>query len=288
MKFIRDLLSRKSSTSPAKSVEPLDELVGQRKPRTPEIAPLPASQEMAEPSAKLDIVGQAPEAQAEATRQHSAAIDNAADNILQKINAQVADEEPLNRAAAPVNIWDMEGEDAAEAPAAEAAPAPRRRRNKTRLLGFDAAAPEGDVVSMFDKAEKVAPAARAKFPVGWLIVSDGPGRGECFSLENGMSQIGRGDDQAVQLDFGDNTISRTNHAALVYDPTTHEFMLGHGGKQNIVRLNGTPVISNEAVSTGDEIKIGETTLRFVALCTEEFNWTDTDTGSEESEDVAIA
>ena len=65
-------------------------------------------------------------------------------------------------------------------------------------------------------------------------------------------------------------------------------MLGHGGKQNIVRLNGTPVISNEEINTGDEIKIGETTMRFVALCTEEFNWTDADSGSEENEDVAIA
>lgn len=282
MKFIRDLLSRKSSSnaSAAKTVEPLDEVVAQRNPPATETAPVTGP-------AETDVAAAAP-----IQRPPSQAIDNAANDILQKINAKVSDAQPASSApAAPVNIWDIDGEDTADAPpAAEPAPtsAPRRRRNKTRLLGFDTAATEGDVVSMFDKAEKVAPAARPKFPVGWVILSDGPGRGECFSLENGMSQIGRGDDQAVQLDFGDNTISRTNHAAIVYDPSTHVFMLGHGGKQNIVRLNGTPVISNEEIKTGDEIKIGETTLRFVALCTEEFNWADTDSGSEENEDVAIA
>jgi hypothetical protein len=207
----------------------------------------------------------------------------AAADILEKINASVGEEAAMP--AAPVNIWDIE-DDAPELTAApEPAPSPRRRRNQTRVLGFDN--PQGDVVSMFDTAEKATAAARAKFPVGWMLVVEGPGRGECFSLEAGMSQIGRGDDQAIKLDFGDNSISRVNHAAVVYDPETHSFMLGHGGKKNIVRLNGAPVISNETLTTGDRIRLGETTLHFVALCTAEFNWSD-GSNPEESEDVAIA
>ena len=102
----------------------------------------------------------------------------------------------------------------------------------------------------------------------------------------GMSQIGRGEDQAVQLDFGDNSISRTNHAAIVYDADSKEFLLGHGGKSNIVRLNDKPLISNEALKTGDVIRIGETVLRFVALCDDTFSWNDGASG--EDEDVAIA
>jgi len=105
-------------------------------------------------------------------------------------------------------------------------------------------------------------------------------------LMAGMSQIGRGEDQAIQLDFGDNSISRTNHAAIVYDADTKEFLLGHGGKSNIVRLNDKPLISNETLKTGDVIRIGETVLRFVALCDKSFNWSDGTT--EEDEDVAIA
>jgi pSer/pThr/pTyr-binding forkhead associated (FHA) protein len=120
-----------------------------------------------------------------------------------------------------------------------------------------------------------------------MLVSDGPGRGECFTLEAGMSQIGRGEDQAIQLDFGDNSISRTNHAAVVYDTDTHTFSIGHGGKKNIVRLNGKPVISNETLSAGDKIKIGETTLHFVPLCSDEFNWAEGGE-DEENDNVAIA
>ena len=103
-----------------------------------------------------------------------------------------------------------------------------------------------------------------------------------------MSQIGRGEDQAIQLDFGDNAVSRTNHAAIVYDAEKHTFLLGHGGKSNIVRLNDEPVISNEALKDGDMIRIGETTLRFTPLCSPEFNWADDNTDDEENDDVAIA
>ena len=208
---------------------------------------------------------------------------------------------------APVNIWDMDDAPAADLPPAAALPekntelpmAPevqaasaatrspaRARRTKTRLIGFEKS--DGAVVDLFNDAPAAAaPKAKSvKFPVGWIVVAEGPGRGESFTLQSGMSQIGRGEDQAIQLDFGDNSISRSNHAAIVYDPETKEFLLGHGGKSNIVRLNNKAVISNEAIKTGDQIKIGETVLRFVALCDETFNWSDK--GSEEDEDVAIA
>jgi hypothetical protein len=72
----------------------------------------------------------------------------------------------------------------------------------------------------------------------------------------------------------------------VYDTDGKEFLLGHGGKSNIVRLNDRPVISNETLKSGDVIRIGETVLRFVSLCDESFNWADGATG--EGEDVAIA
>ena len=202
--------------------------------------------------------------------------------------------------APAVNIWDMEDNGTStELPAtppvaptaapvaasAAAARSPARsRRTKTRLIGFEKS--DGDVVDLFNDAPKAAPAKSVRFPVGWIVVTEGPGRGESFPLLAGMSQIGRGEDQAIQLDFGDNSISRSNHAAIVYDPDSKEFLLGHGGKSNIVRLNDKPLISNESLSSGDIIRIGETVLRFVALCGKSFNWTDGATG--EDEDVAIA
>ncbi len=283
MKYIRDLLSRKSGG--ATKPDPVE-------PTPVDLAPheeLPQDTGPVMLSAK-ELRAQEAERERKFAEVEAAALAQAAEeeakaaaDILEKINASVVEEAATP--AAPVNIWDIEDDETEVAEAPEPAPTPRRRRNQTRVLGFDNA--EGDVVSMFDKAEKTSGAVRAKFPVGWMLVVEGPGRGECFALEAGMSQIGRGDDQAIKLDFGDNSISRVNHAAVVYDPETHNFMLGHGGKKNIVRLNGAPVISNETLSTGDRIKLGETTLHFVALCTEEFNWND-DSNPEESEDVAIA
>ena len=217
---------------------------------------------------------------------------------------RVVDVDVAPPSAPAVNIWDLEDDDAGTAlpePTAAAAPAAqvvepavasvaaarspaRSRRTKTRLIGFDKS--DGDVVDLFNDAPAATATKSVRFPVGWIVVSEGPGRGESFSLLAGMSQIGRGEDQAVQLDFGDNSISRSNHAAIVYDTNTKEFLLGHGGKSNIVRLDDKPLISNETLKTGDLIRIGETVLRFVALCDGSFDW---DNGTnEEDEDVAIA
>jgi pSer/pThr/pTyr-binding forkhead associated (FHA) protein len=99
-----------------------------------------------------------------------------------------------------------------------------------------------------------------------------PGPGAAFTIFEGVAQIGRGETQAVRLDFGDTSISRENHAAVAYDTEQKAFFLGHGGKANLVRLNGRPVLSTEELRSGNTIRIGETTLRFVALCGPDFSW----------------
>ncbi len=91
---------------------------------------------------------------------------------------------------------------------------------------------------------------------------------------NGVTNIGRGEDQTARLDFGDSSISRSNHAAVAFDDEQGKFFLGHGGKSNLVRLNGNPVLSTEELTNGDQIRIGETTLKFIGLCDESFTWTD--------------
>lgn len=147
----------------------------------------------------------------------------------------------------------------------------RAGRVKTRLLGFNASE-DFDVADPLQTAKPAPQAQAAPFPVGWFVVVRGPGRGHAFALHSGVTLIGRGEDQGIRLDFGDTSISRQNHAAIAYDDEQNGFYLGHGGKSNIIRLNDRPVLSTEEVRTGDLVRIGETTLRLVALCGADFNW----------------
>lgn len=194
-------------------------------------------------------------------------------------------------------IWDLEDADAkpdAAAAVPDAGPEPRRpTRTKTRVLGFET--PPTPVVPLFEELDSTAlapaPPAPGKgyvmFPAGWLVIKDGPGKGASFALTQGVSQIGRGSDQTVALDFGDMAISRQNHAAIAYDPATHQFHIGHGGKSNLVRLNGRPLLSTEPAADGDEIQIGETTLVLKVLCSPEFNWSSFEAEGD-GHDMAIA
>lgn len=152
----------------------------------------------------------------------------------------------------------------------------RQGRVKTRLLGFNSGQ-DSDVDPIVGGGEAKA-AGYTKYPVGWLIVTGGPGHGSAFTLFNGVSKIGRGKDQTVSLDFGDNSISRENHAAIAFDAAQKSFFIGHGGKANLVRRNDRPVLSTEELSAGDKITIGETVLRFVPLCGPDFTWEEPEEG----------
>lgn len=145
-------------------------------------------------------------------------------------------------------------------------------RVKTRLLGFNSGQAAG--ADPFARKGDTADTGYTQYPVGWLAIVSGPGRGATFTLFSGVTIIGRGEDQTVRLDFGDNSISRTNHAAIAFDAEQNTFFIGHGGKANLVRRNNRPVLSTEELAMGDLIRIGETTLRFVPLCGPEFGWND--------------
>ncbi|MDO6588392.1 FHA domain-containing protein [Salipiger sp. 1_MG-2023] len=141
-------------------------------------------------------------------------------------------------------------------------------RARTRLLGF-----HGDgAPDVFADQPTAAPSAAPCFPIGWLIVTDGPGRGACFTLTAGLSSVGRDADQTVSLDFGDDAISRAGHLSIAHDEEDGRSWVGHGGKANIVRLNERPLLSTEELHGGDILRIGKTVLRYVALCDDSFSW----------------
>ena len=123
-------------------------------------------------------------------------------------------------------------------------------------------------------AESAAAAAAADPVVGWLVVTDGPGKGAAVRLGNGQNSIGRGEGSRARLDFGDRRISRNDHALLTYDPRSNRFFIQQGRGVNLAYLDGEPVLAPAPLPNGSRITLGETTLRFVALCGDEFTWQD--------------
>lgn len=113
-------------------------------------------------------------------------------------------------------------------------------------------------------------------PAGWLVVVRGPGKGRTLTLGHGMNALGRGASARVRIDFGDQNISRANHARVAYDPRTRRWMLSHGDGSNLTYLNGNAVMDAVEMRSGASIQIGETTLRFQAFCGEDFDWRDVD------------
>ena len=109
---------------------------------------------------------------------------------------------------------------------------------------------------------------------GWLVVLKGPGRGGFRPIFVGMNSIGRDPNQRVSLSFGDESISREEHAFITYDEESRCFYLQHGGKSNLVRLGPDPVLTPTELKPNDVIRIGKTTLLFVPCCGPDFSWSE--------------
>jgi hypothetical protein len=113
-----------------------------------------------------------------------------------------------------------------------------------------------------------------KDPVsGFLTVVSGPGRGSVSMLRYGKNSIGRDVSQAIALDHGDSRISRENHCAVTYDPVSRKFYLQQGEGNKLTYLEGQPVLAPTQLAAGNQIRVGDTVLRFVPLCGKDFDWT---------------
>jgi hypothetical protein len=108
--------------------------------------------------------------------------------------------------------------------------------------------------------------------VGFVIVVRGPGSGSFRPIFYGMNALGRGEDQRVSLDFGDQRISREAHAFIIYDDMERRFYIRDGGKSNLVRLNARPVMQPTELSARDILELGDTSLCFLPFCGPDFDW----------------
>ena len=107
---------------------------------------------------------------------------------------------------------------------------------------------------------------------GWLVIVAGKGSGNFVKIGHGQNSIGRGPDSRAQLDYGDNHISRSRHAVITYDALGRMFYVQQGDGKNLTYLDDKPVLTPTVLENGSEITMGQTRLRFVALCGPDFSW----------------
>lgn len=130
-----------------------------------------------------------------------------------------------------------------------------------------------------------APAAQTAddFVVGWLVIVDGPGQGNGLPLGYGWNSIGRGEDQRVRVDFGDDEIARDTQCAVAYDGKNRKFFIQHGGGSNLTYVGDAPVLAPQELAADATISMGATTLRFVPFCGDAFDWADLGNGDAPTE-----
>ena len=132
---------------------------------------------------------------------------------------------------------------------------------------------------------------KAQIPVvGWLVVISGPpdargrdNKGRDLRLVPGMNRVGRSAEMEVALDFGDPKIGRDSHCTITFDPESNGFYVQGGQGRNLTYVLGEPasdgaapvwevVLQPRPLRHLDNIRLGDTVLLFVPLCSELFKW----------------
>ena len=108
--------------------------------------------------------------------------------------------------------------------------------------------------------------------VGWLVITNGPGKGAGLALGKGMNTIGRGTENRVAVDFGDMSISRDKHCVVTFEPKRRVFFIHNEGGTNLTYVGDAVVLQAQQLHNGEVIQIGDTEMRFVAFCGEDFSW----------------
>lgn len=108
--------------------------------------------------------------------------------------------------------------------------------------------------------------------VGWLVVIQGNGLGSDLKIIPGMNTIGRDNSNNISIDFGDMSISRKKHCTLIFDYKNSLFFLTHNESSNLSYLNDGVVLQPTNLKANDIIGIGDTKLRFIPFCDNDFSW----------------
>lgn len=138
---------------------------------------------------------------------------------------------------------------------------------------------EGKTMSYFSTAsassvastEKPVSKGSSEPIVGWLVCIKGIHLGDAFIIYSGKNSIGRSDDNRIVI-TGDNSISRSKHAFIVYEPKKRNFYLQPGDSSGLTYLNEEYITESKLLSSKDVIELGESKFIFIPLCGQDFSW----------------
>ncbi|MFD7523418.1 FHA domain-containing protein [Paenibacillus chitinolyticus] len=109
---------------------------------------------------------------------------------------------------------------------------------------------------------------------GWLVCIEGPQMGQDYRIMAEKNFIGRSEEMHIRI-IGDNTISRRNHAVIVYDPKKRNFYLLPGDASGLAYHNNEAVYSPVELTAYDLLQLGRSKFVFIPLCGAHFEWNNT-------------
>lgn len=158
----------------------------------------------------------------------------------------------------------MEGENIDSSPFAETIPDDSATGEKLDSWGEETVFDNMGVIN--DAGETVRPAT------GWLVCIEGKTKGIDYRIYQGYTYIGR-DPSQNQIAIPDDHISSVPSARILYDMGSRKFYMNEcNGARNPVYLNNELFDGRVELHAYDIIKLGNTRLLFVPLCTEKFAW----------------
>lgn len=109
--------------------------------------------------------------------------------------------------------------------------------------------------------------------VGWLIITEGPGKGKSLVIGAGQNSLGRDTDNRISINYGDTAISHKKHMMISYDPRAKQFMAVPGDSSNLSYINDSALFVPTPLHDYATIRLtDDTVLIFVPFCGERFTW----------------
>ena len=107
--------------------------------------------------------------------------------------------------------------------------------------------------------------------VGWLVCVKGLHTGKDFRLVAGNNRIGRGEGMDIRL-AGEETVSRENHATVVFEPRMNKFFALPGASRSLAYVNDSVLLTKVELKKNDKIEVGDAVLMLIPCCDDSFRW----------------